>query len=53
MHSLLESEEGITGIDWWKNNVVSGGWDHVIRIWDLETEGMLQDMVDACGGREK
>ena len=52
VHSLLESEEGITGIDWWKNNVVSGGWDHVIRIWDLETEGMLQDMVRVCGGRE-
>ena len=50
VHSLLESEEAITGLDWWEGNVVSGGWDHVIRVWDLETEGMLQDMVGRGGG---
>ena len=46
VHSLSESMEGISSVKWWNDNPVTGGWDHVIRIWDLETEGMLSDMVN-------
>ena len=36
---------GVTALEWSDGHVVSGGWDHVIRIWDLEAEGVITDMV--------
>lgn len=45
VHALSESLEGISTVKWWGENPVTGGWDHVIRVWDLETEGMIHDMV--------
>lgn len=48
IHTLSESMEGISSVKWWNENPVTGGWDHVIRVWDLETEGMIHDMVRTC-----
>ena len=46
---LGESLEGVSSVSWWETRVVSGGWDHHIRVWDLESEGMLADMVEMGG----
>lgn len=45
VHSLSESLQGVTALSWMGQKVISGGWDHHIRIWDLETEGMISDLV--------
>lgn len=45
VHTLSETMEGVSTVKWWNENPVTGGWDHVIRVYDLETEGLLQDMV--------
>ena len=48
IHMLSESLQGISTVTWWNDNPITAGWDHVIRIWDLETEGMISDMVICC-----
>ena len=45
IHSLSESLQGVTALAWNGQKVITGGWDHHIRIWDLETEGMVADLV--------
>ena len=38
--------QGVSAVAWKDLNVITGGWDHHIRIWDLESEGMLTDLVE-------
>ena len=51
MHTLSEGVAGVTALGWSENHVISGGWDHVLRIWDLEMEGVVNDMVATEGRR--
>lgn len=46
---LGESLECVSALSWWENRLVSGGWDHHIRVWDLESEGMFADLVEIGG----
>lgn len=47
IHTLSESMQGVSAVTWQEQNVITGGWDHHIRIWDLESEGMLTDLVES------
>lgn len=51
VHTLSEGVAGVTALGWSENHVISGGWDHVLRIWDLEMEGVVNDMVATEGRR--
>ena len=48
VHTLSEGVSGVTALGWSQNRVISGGWDHVLRIWDLEMEGVVNDLVRRC-----
>lgn len=47
VHTLSEGVAGVTALGWSQNRVVSGGWDQTLRVWDLEMEGVVSDMVCA------
>ena len=47
VHTLSETMQGVSAVAWKDLNVITGGWDHHIRIWDLESEGMLTDLVES------